>query len=491
MRHPASSFVLVTIDCLRADHVGFLGYSRNTTPFLDSLAAESFVFKNAMASGVPTYYSLPALLGSRYPLALGRDVIGIAPGENTLASELSECGFRTAAFLAANPYISTAFGYEGGFEVFRDFLSGSEVSRVPTPESGVRHRTNRMLSRACHSVPLLGAAYDELYFQYCQRAATSDKDSLESLRRFPAADVIVDCASAWLDENSGGPFFLWLHLMDPHAPYYPKLEALQDMDGEITASEAKYLNSFWQRTDLGTERLQTKRDAIVSLYDAGVHWADAQIRRLVQKLRELKAWDQCALAFTADHGEEFLEHGGRFHSPLKLTEELVHVPLLLRVPSYSERCDLESPIGLIDVAPTVFDLLDLPAPASFRGRSCWRSLTNGWAWDWPVFTECASGCSNPLDVEKRYSPRLLAVRRRDYKLVIDFASGTDSLYHISSDPHERRPLAAGEARELRKDLLNCARKHVAESCAARNFDLSLGCQLREFRLKHSIAGRPN
>src|ERR1700686_1142310 len=227
------SLVLITVDCLRADHVGFLGYPVATTPFLDSLAAESFVFKNALASGIPTYYSLPAVLASRYPLSLGRDVIGIAPGESTIATELKECGYKTAAFIAGNPYISRAAGYGDGFDVFRDF-SGPKEMGFPA-DAGVeakpslRGRTNQILSRACHSVPGLGAAYDELYFQYCQKLSQKRVESLETLRRFPSADVLVDCATAWLGENSGGPLFLWLHLMDPHAPYYPKAEALQEM----------------------------------------------------------------------------------------------------------------------------------------------------------------------------------------------------------------------------------------------------------------------
>ena len=82
------SMVLVTVDCLRADHVGFMGYGRPTTPFLDSLASESFVVPNAIVGGVPTYYSFPAILASRHPLAIGRDLIGLVPGETTLPSYL-------------------------------------------------------------------------------------------------------------------------------------------------------------------------------------------------------------------------------------------------------------------------------------------------------------------------------------------------------------------------------------------------------------------
>src|SRR5215470_16803105 len=118
------SVLLVTVDCLRADHVGFMGYKRPTTPFLDSLSAESFVLSTAITGGAPTYYSFPTILASRYPLALGRDQIGLAPGEASLATILKEAGYATAAFCAGNPYLSARFGYEQGFDVFEDFLAG-------------------------------------------------------------------------------------------------------------------------------------------------------------------------------------------------------------------------------------------------------------------------------------------------------------------------------------------------------------------------------
>src|SRR5947208_12150147 len=127
MRQTPSSLILITVDCLRADHVGFLGYDRPTTPFLDGIAGESIVFQNAIAAGAPTYYAMPAILASRYPLALGRDVLGIAPEESTIASVLQESGFGTAAFSAANPYICSRFGYDHRFQVFADFLQGAEA----------------------------------------------------------------------------------------------------------------------------------------------------------------------------------------------------------------------------------------------------------------------------------------------------------------------------------------------------------------------------
>lgn len=504
MRPTPRSLILVTVDCLRADHVGFAGYARPTTPFLDSLVGESIVFANAIAAGSPTYYSLPAILASRYPLTLGRDLLGVAPDETTIASALKESGFETAAFVAANPYVSARFGYQQGFDTFQDFLGhGSHrheiefaLEQSAPSESAVRSRTNRALSMACHSLPYLGSAYDELYFQYCQKFGVrgDEHESLDSLRRFPSADVIVDHAIAWLNENSGRPFFLWLHLMDPHAPYFPKHEALEAMSGvDSSAGEARYLNSYWARSDLRPKRLQKKRDQVIALYDGGIRWADIQIRRLTEKLVELNAWNSCALAITADHGEEFLDHGGRFHAPLKLTEELVRVPLLLRVPGFAKPGRANQPLSLIDLAPTLLDVLDVPTPFDFRGRSCWTHLEKGETWDRTIFTESVHGCTNPLLAKNRVAPRILAVRKGSYKLVINLNSDREQLFDLQSDPREQGPLPIESAGAIGRSLLEHARKHLVESHKSRDIDRRIGSQLRDLRLEwaHSTANGPN
>ena len=481
------SLILITVDCWRADHAGFMGYPRPTTPFLDSLAGESFIFKTAQAAGSPTYYSLPGILASRHPLALGRDLLGLAPEENTIASVLQESGFVTAAFSAANPYLSTRFGYDRGFDVFRDFLDGGSVEfgseQGVTPGRRMRSRANQMLSRVCRKAAPLGVAYDELYFQYCQRRSWKKPESMDELRRFPSADVIVDHAMTWLSGNTGSPFFLWLHLMDPHSPYYPTHEALELMgDAGTTATRARYLNAYWGRGDLNTKRLQKKRDQVVALYDAGVRWADEQIRRLTEKLVDLNLWDRCAMAVTADHGEEFLDHGGRFHQPLNLSEELVHVPLLVRVPGTHGR-SVEEPFSLIDLGPTLLDILEIPSPADFRGRGRWEQVTEEQSWEKPVITECVGGCTNPFRSENRRGPRILAVRKGAHKLVLDFGNGVDQLFDLESDPGENDPLSLEAAKPVRKALLQSARRHVVESHQSRDFDRRMGSQLRELRLE--------
>ncbi len=154
------SLLLITVDCFRADHAGFLGYPRPTTPFLDSLAGESLVFSNAIVAGAPTYFSFPAMMASRYPLSLGRDVVGLAPGEATLASALREAGYATAAFLAANPYLSPRFGYDIGFGVFKDFLD-AEVAPLTVESDGqgktrISSRLNQRLAKVSRALGPVG-----------------------------------------------------------------------------------------------------------------------------------------------------------------------------------------------------------------------------------------------------------------------------------------------------------------------------------------------
>jgi arylsulfatase A-like enzyme len=477
------SLILVTVDCLRADHVGFMGYDRATTPFLDSLAAESLVFPNAIVTGFPTYYSFPSILASRYPLALGRDIVGLAPGEPSLASVLKEARYATAAFNAGNPYVSAQFGYHGGFDSAQDFLDDTQAtdSFLSSSRNKSPLRTmNQMLEHTFHSLGPAGAIYDELYFQYCQWLAGREKEVMDSLRRFPAANVVVDQAQIWFSGLGDRPFFLWIHLMDPHGPYYPAEKALAELGhGSVTASRARYLNSFWNRGDLGPGRFRRHLDEVVMLYDAGIRWVDMQVARLIDTLQGFGLWDDVLFVFTADHGEEFLDHGGRFHAPSKLTEELVRVPLLVHLPGIKPRELPVAPFSLLHLVPTLLEMLSIKAPAEFQGRSYLPFLASGGTWDEPAVVECVEGCTNPYRPETRFGPRLLAIREARFKLVIRFRDGSEELFDLQSDPGERSPLPLDQQPEVRRRLWSCARKHLQNSIGQRDLGTRLRAYLRE------------
>lgn len=504
MRNGERALVLITVDCLRADHCGFHGYSRPTTPFLDSLAPESFVLPAAIVGGAPTYYSFPTIFASRMPLALGRDVVGLAPGENTLATVLRESGYATAAFSAGNPYISPRSGYEQGFEVFRDFLErdflGREFANVdsfnidflnsePQLDQGggtsdassgnsVRGKLNQSVKSLATALGL-GQLYNDLYFRYRMKNASA-VESIDALRKFPAADFMVDQAEAWLASVGERPFLLWLHLMDPHSPYYPVQEAFREMTGSsIESGRARYLNEYWNRSDLTASSLREKRDAVVQLYDAGIRWVDRQIGRLVQILEQMELWDHCVLAVTADHGEEFLEHGGRYHAPVRLTEEIVRVPLLIRVPGERSGGIATSPMSHLHLAPTLLEILGEQAPPAFQGRSLWTHLRRGTRWDDAAISECAYGCTNPFRVEDRSAPRMLAVRDERFKLIMRMEPGAvEELYDLGKDPAETGSDGEACGDGVRKRLLLAVREHMEKAVSGRDGELLQRTRLR-------------
>jgi arylsulfatase A-like enzyme len=483
-----NSIVLVTVDCLRADHVGFGGYTRPVTPFLDSLAESSTVFSDAIVAGAPTYFSFPAIIASRYPLGLGRDVVGIAPDEATIATALRGAGYRTAAFVAGNPYLTARFGYDEGFDRFHDFLDG-ELDFVSehsfSAENNRRAEWNRRLLNASRRTRWTTAAYDELYFWYCQWHSSRQDLSFNQLRRYPAADVVVDQACSWLNGLAGERFFLWIHLMDPHHPYYPPQEALSSVGApHITARRARFLNSFWNRGDIGPRRLEKQRAEILSLYDAGVYWADKQICRLVNTLQQRQLWNNTVFALTGDHGEEFLEHGARYHSPANLPEQLIRVPLLLRAPGLPATRIAEGPFSLIHLAPTLLAAAGVSAPENFQGCSFWDQISSRSFQGETAIAECVEECNNPFRASDRMHPRLLAIRDREYKLVVRFSEERVDLYDLKNDSGEHSPLPASSFKRERARLLRIAQAHLEKARRNRNSDLALRARLRE--LQHSL-----
>ena len=224
---------------------------------------------------------------------------------------------------------------------------------------------------------------------------------------------------------------------------------------------ARYLNCFWNRSNLSARRLSRHREEIVRLYDAGIRWVDTQMMRLVESLRNSSRWEDCIFALTADHGEEFLDHGGRYHPPDRLHEELIHVPLLLRVPGTAPKAISNAPWSHVHLAPTLLDAVGISAPDSFQGKTHWRQLQQGEAWEPIAIAESVAGCTNPFRRENRMGARVLAVREARYKLMLHFDSPQEWLYDLERIPvnsrhcpQERRSRCAGICWRSRETIFN-------------------------------------
>lgn len=290
LSHP--NVVLITLDTTRADRMGFLGSERRLTPNLDGLAGQATAFSRAYAQVPLTTPSHAVILTGTYPQLNHVNYMGDPLDKNLplLPEILHRNGYRTAAFVGAlvlDPK-KLAAGFERGFDVY---------------DAGFHRRRPR-------------------------------EDNYHSLER--RGEEVVSHALAWLSKRPAGPFFLWVHLYDPHDPYSPP------------------------------EPYKTRYQA--NPYDGEIAYTDAVVASLLAALKTRGLFDSALIAVMADHGEAFGEHGENHHG-IFLYDETIHVPLLIKTPRQHFTRRIGSPVALVDVAPTILQVLKLPVPAVMQGQS--------------------------------------------------------------------------------------------------------------------------
>jgi arylsulfatase A-like enzyme len=315
----AKNLVLVLIDTLRADKLSFHNrHSRVRADTLEQLARESMVFERALAPENWTKPSIASLLSGLYPdthrTQGDRDKL---PGSVVTAPKhFRSLGFETAGFVA-NGYVSAKFGFRDGWDTWTNYVR--------------EHKANR-------------------------------------------AQFVMDDAVAWLDGRSGDkPFFLYVHTIDPHVPYIPprKYWTLYDSGPYRGPVQPTGTAKLLGRVKAGAVKLNARdRVRLEALYDGEITYHDDQLVRLVAALDRHGLLDDTLLVVTSDHGEEFFEHGsvGHGHS---LHEELLHVPLLFRLPGAEEAekpARATAEVSLTDVLPTACDILGVECPAEVEGR---------------------------------------------------------------------------------------------------------------------------
>jgi arylsulfatase A-like enzyme len=259
------------------------------------------------------------------------------------------------------------------------------------------------------------------------------------------------------------------------------------MGVKTSPQRGRYLNAAWQ--ELSEKRAYKYREEVVDLYDAGINWVDQQVSRLVDGLRTRSQWDRSVFALTADHGEEFLDHGGRFHHSSRVFQELLRVPLLLRLPGIISKPFSAAPFSHLHLGPTLLDAVGVEAPPEFEGRSV---PGVGETAEWAV-SESVGRCTNPMEADKRLFGRVLAVQDRRYKLVVDFDGKSEQFFDLENDPREAWPLAADAEKATRARLLRLVAQHLARPAQGASRERAMRARVREVGLewKHSkMKSRP-
>lgn len=327
--------LIYTVCTLRADHTSLYGYQRDTTPFLKKLGASSVVFDDCQAQATWTKASVASLFTSLYSFTHGIRAYSstIPAGATTMAQQLRAAGYITASIIA-NPFAGRLSGLDRGFDYMMEY---------PV----VHRQTTFATDRGTDSAAVNRVA-------------------------FP-----------WLEAHRDEPFFLYLLSTDPHAPYQPPpaFEKLFANPAETKAFNRDYdrmrqVRRYGGGAMISRAECRAKgidpdiyRRRAVNRYDDEVAHNDHSIKLLVDKLKQLGIYKNTLLIVLSDHGEEFWEHGWSAHEH-SLYSELNHVVLLMRNPTLIPTPRrVEEPVQLIDVLPTVADLLGIKLNGIVEGQS--------------------------------------------------------------------------------------------------------------------------
>jgi len=389
--------LLIVADTLRADRLGVYGNQAKLTPFLDELAARGVVFPHAYAASSWTNPSVASLMTSRHQsqhqVLSFVSVLGL--NEITLAEVLRANGWATAGF-SANGGLAQNMGFAQGFEHYEAY----KTRELPDVRK---------------------------MFWPTEPAATLNRNAL-----------------AWLDGDAQGrPAFLYLQYMEPHTPYAPPPDALDHVMQGAPHPDLEDVNlvaSIAHVRDTDPDKLV----AIQQAYDATVFQLDRELRALFQALDERGFFEHAIVVVTADHGEEFRDHGGMGHGKT-LYNEVVHVPLLMLTPGNTSARVVETVTPLVDVAPTVLDLAGVRPPKTFAGQSVCSLLGPGVRCgqapvraDGSALSELNSNANIDRPVP---GPHRHALIVGDDKVLTGFEPDQVQFYDLQADPGEQNPAA--------------------------------------------------
>ncbi|HET6304872.1 MAG TPA: sulfatase [Myxococcota bacterium] len=396
--------ILVSIDSLRPDHLGSYGYARDTSPTIDALGAAGARFTTATST---TSWTLPAHAALFTGLhdathGLSSDGLRLAEEHLTLAEVLRGAGWRTAGFFGG-PYLHPAFGLAQGFDFYQSCMT-----------------------RLADDVP-----EGELRAQALGGAETAHADV--------TGPRLLEEAERWLATLDEAPFFLFLHLWDVHYDYIPPPGYAERFDPDYTGT----LTGAGMLHDPALRAGMDPRDLahLVALYDGEIRYTDEVLGKVLDGLDRRGRLANALVVVTADHGEEFFEHGGKGHRRT-LFEEVVRVPLVVRWPGRVEAGRVvEDPVRLVDVMPTLLALAGVELPVAVQGRDLGPLLRGETLPEAPALLEL-----------RRPRRHLRALRTAERKLVSD-ARGRSLLFDLVRDPREAHPLRAREVvAEARREL---------------------------------------
>jgi len=381
------NIIIYVIDALRADHLNIYGYPRPTSPFINLYGQQAYLFTNAFSISAWSRPSIGTLLTSLYPTFHGASNRSSVLNESvlTVAEVLKKFGYKTAAFIANGNIFDPVLHFDQGFHFFHPIISTSQGK--------------------------------------------------------PSAHNIITAVQEWLYKfaNQDTPFFFYIHTVDSHEPY-------------------RYFHHHFEEIQKNKKFPPRIKEIITSRphmeeffnhYDASVRYSDFYFGRFFEELKKLNLIDKSIIILTADHGEEFLDHGGQAHGG-RLFIEQINVPLIIWVPEKIRKLGfVKERVSHLDISPTILNLIGLQPPPSWQGTSFAELMTK----EKPNYKKNEIYFMEELDENKLY-----AIISGKYHYILRIKPKIEEfLFNLETDPFELADLSNEEnliLSNLKNKLLN-------------------------------------
>ena len=380
-RFKGYNILLISIDTLRADHLGCYGY-RKRTPNIDAIAARSFVFESMFTTSSTTTPAHISLLTALYPRDC-RNGYYLRDSVTTMAEILSESGYLCLAFVSALP-LDERFNLDQGFSYYDSDFSGCK-----------------------------GSIYFKDHKWFAHKYRVFDRNAEETTQK-----VI----STLKERKLSTPYFLWIHYYDPHFPYSPP-KGYYDPD-KVTRDTFPY---YFQPT-------QSDLESLNELYDGEIQFVDRQLKELIDGLKELGAYDNTIVVIVSDHGENLYEHDNYLDHSQVVYDTVMWIPCMIYLPGCQGKRIAEI-VSIIDIMPTLLDLGGI-VREGFEGCSLIGLMEARKPVPIRAYVTCETN-----DFGVKEEEQTIAVRTKRMKYIYNiWKQGKNFFFDMQEDPKERRPM---------------------------------------------------
>ncbi len=461
------NILLLTFDAFSARHMSVYGYNRETTPFMKKWAESASLFMRTNAESSYTGATTPSLMTGKRTWTHRKyhHDIGAKPLKSeteNIALILKEKGYFNSAFIVNDLASVKALGISNSIDIAPSVV---EFTNPRSIEGFIEKYLYLLFGDNFSTYNWIGQ--DDFIFTILLRRIDKNVFTTE----FPV-ELAFNKFLEVIDNNSHEPFFAWIHVLPPHAPYSPLEPFAETFNPSWEMREKNDMYRYNPQINrLHAENLPFPNQLIEKIkllrdyYDEFILYCDNQFENFIGELKKRNVLDDTVIIISADHGESFYEHDYFQHGSPHLYEQVTHIPLIIKEPDQTEGRIIDDIVEQVDIPATILSLVDIPVPSWMEGSSLLPLLRDK---KLPAKTAISASLYMNNTAEPITSTGTIAVWQNDYKLIHYLDNEKSLLFNLKKDPDEldnlvtKEPETAERLLAVIKKNLNAANKRIIE-----------------------------